>query len=133
MKTYLLDASVLLPLGIDDHEQHGLVEAWIRSVSAFALCPITEGALVRTVVGLGGRSVSAKQLLQELYGDPRCSFWPDAVSYVDADLNRIVGYRQVTDAYLVGLARSREGAKLATLDRGLALTYPDVAEMVTSI
>jgi predicted nucleic acid-binding protein len=36
----------------------------------------------------------------------------------------LVGHRQVTDMYLLGLAL-RHGAKLATLDKGVATMLPD--------
>ena len=48
--------------------------------------------------------------------------------FTDAD---IANHRQVTDAYLAALARAR-GARLATLDRGLAAAHPDVAVLVPS-
>ncbi len=61
-----------------------------------------------------------------LYASPRCEFWPDAVSYRDADLAHVVGHRQVTDAYLIALARVN-GGLLATFDKGMArVTEPRV-------
>ena len=41
----------------------------------------------------------------------------------------IQGHRQVTDAWLVELAR-RQGGRLATLDEPLADLYPQVATLV---
>ncbi|BDZ58584.1 hypothetical protein GCM10025872_22410 [Barrientosiimonas endolithica] len=55
---------------------------------------------------------------------PRCEFWPDSLSYADADLVRMRGHRQVADAYLAGLAAAHDGV-LATFDRGLAQEVPD--------
>jgi predicted nucleic acid-binding protein len=43
----------------------------------------------------------------------------------------IVGHRQVTDAYLAQLARSR-GARLATFDKAVARLHADVADLVAS-
>ena len=57
-------------------------------------------------------------------------FWPDAVSYLDTDLSRIMGHQQVTDAYLVSLVRNHPGSKLATLDEGLADLYPEDAYLI---
>ena len=48
----------------------------------------------------------------------------DSIYYGDVDLDRVRGHRQVTDAYLVGLARSHDGV-LATLDQGIAAAYED--------
>ena len=53
-------------------------------------------------------------------------FWPDELDCVAADfpLNlRIGGHRQVTDAYLVSLARARSGC-LVTLDRRIRRVLP---------
>jgi uncharacterized protein len=41
----------------------------------------------------------------------------------------IVGHRQVTDAYLAQLARSR-GARIATFDDAMAKLHQDVADLV---
>jgi predicted nucleic acid-binding protein len=41
----------------------------------------------------------------------------------------VIGHRQVTDAYLAHLARTRNG-RLATFDQGLAKTHPDVVDLV---
>jgi hypothetical protein len=48
-------------------------------------------------------------------------YWPDDPSYLDATrilFARMQGHRQITDAYLLGLAVHNKG-KLATLDRGI--------------
>ena len=53
-------------------------------------------------------------------------FWEDAISYADAvaeSRSRLVGHRQVTDAYLLGLAM-HYGGKLATLDNGIQALLP---------
>lgn len=50
-------------------------------------------------------------------------FWPDAVSLFDDRLfntTLIRGHRQVTDIYLLGLAR-RSGGALATFDKSIPL------------
>jgi uncharacterized protein len=44
----------------------------------------------------------------------------------------VVGHRQVTDAYLAQLARSRDG-QLATLDSGLAHLHNDVAVLIPTV
>lgn len=53
---------------------------------------------------------------------PGHSFWPDDVSIFDTrhiDINRIAISGQVTDAYLVALAKA-QGGQLATFDRRLS-------------
>jgi predicted nucleic acid-binding protein len=64
-----------------------------------------------------------------LSNSTRHEFWPDDLGYDVVDLRGVVGHRQVPDAYLAALARSR-GGRLATLDRALALLHPDVALLV---
>lgn len=78
---------------------------------------------MRTLMRLGESQNTATAVLKRLYEDRRFEFWTDAVSYLDVDLSHVTGYRQVTDAYLLALARSRE-AELATLDAGFASAVP---------
>lgn len=61
----------------------------------------------------------ALTLLERVTSLPEHKFWPAdlALSEAIAKLEPIIGHRQVTDAYLLALARSRHGI-LATLDRG---------------
>jgi predicted nucleic acid-binding protein len=65
-----------------------------------------------------------------MYTSGRYEFWPDAVSYADADLTGVIGHRQVTDAYLVALVQAHPGAKLATMDQPLVHMYPDNAALI---
>jgi predicted nucleic acid-binding protein len=60
---------------------------------------------------------------------PRHEFWPDSITYQNVQLGRVIGHRQVTDAYLAQLARAHNG-RLATLDAGLAALHLDVAELI---
>lgn len=71
----------------------------------------------------------AVAMLTEIGASDRHEFWPDDLAMGDVEMHGVVGHRQVTDAYLAALARSRS-ARLATLDRGLAGSHPDVAELV---
>ena len=58
----------------------------------------------------------------------RCVFWSDSRSYVDVDL-AVQGHRQVTNTYLVALARAGR-ARLATFDEALAETHVDAALLI---
>lgn len=65
---------------------------------------------------------------------PRHTFWSDDVSITAGagPFERVVGYRQVTDAHLLTLA-IRRGGRLATFDRSVASLAPgreDVVELV---
>jgi predicted nucleic acid-binding protein len=65
---------------------------------------------------------SAKLLVESISALPRHEFWPDDVSYLDMPATGIAGHRQVTDAYLVLLAR-KHGGSVATMDQGLAAVH----------
>ena len=121
--THLLDANALIALTLTDHEHHERAASWAASVDQIALCPVVEGALIRFLVRLGQSRATAKSLLDGLYSSPRCEFWPDAISYRQADLGHVTGHRQATYAYLAALAASND-AMLATFDEALAQEAP---------
>jgi uncharacterized protein len=122
--SYLLDANVLIALTVQEHEHHQRATTWASTIDRFATCPIVEGALVRFLVRLGESAITATEVIQRIRDLPTCEFWPDSISYADIDLQHVVGHRQVTDAYLVSLAR-RRAAALATFDEALVSLFPD--------
>jgi uncharacterized protein len=130
-RVYLLDNNILIALATPEHTLNARAAAWFRKGHAFATCPITQGALYRFHLraGVGATPESARRLLQAISALGRHEFWPDDASYLDMPATGIVGCRQVTDAYLVHLARIHSGA-LATLDEGLAAVHPDTAVLV---
>ncbi len=69
--------------------------------------------------------------LSSMYASPRCEFWADSISYTAANLDHVVGHRQVNGAYLASLAASR-GCRLATIDHALANVLPEDIEMIPS-
>lgn len=108
----------------------------------WATCPVTETGFVRVssnaraIPDAGPPSV-ALAVLRRLRALPGHVFWTDDVSPVadgrDAPFDRVVGYRQVTDAHLLALAMARGGC-LATFDKGVAqLIPPDVSDAVDLI
>ena len=58
------------------------------------------------------------------------TFWPDALPLEAHHLVGVIGHRQVTDAYLVALAR-HNGAELVTLDKGLAAIHPQDVHLLS--
>jgi predicted nucleic acid-binding protein len=53
----------------------------------------------------------------------------DDLPYREVPYHQLQGHRQVTDAWLVELAR-RNAGKVATLDQGLVATYPNDAVLI---
>lgn len=123
----LLDANVLIAVAVVDHVHHSDAEAWFAALDGpFATCPITQGALLRLLIGHGATSEEAMRVLAGITRRDAHEFWPDDLDYGNVAMVGVIGHRQVTDAYLAGLARHR-AAQLATFDNGLAALHPDVA------
>ena|ERR1035437_8031039 len=126
--TLLLDVNLLLILHDPLHPHYDLVSQWFarRADEPFATCPITQSGLLRLLIrGVPGLAPygmqEARDALSHLILQPGHVYWPDDPSYLDATrilFARMQGHRQITDAYLLGLAIHNKG-KLATLDRGI--------------
>ena len=128
--TALLDANVLIALVVAEHVHHDAAAEWLSASDAgFATCPITQGSLVRILLRTGQSAAAAREVVSALERASGHEFWPDSVSFAVVELGGVVGHRQVTDAYLAQLARSRNG-QLATLDSGLAHLHSDVAVLI---
>ena len=133
MTTFLLDANVLIALTAREHVHHERVTRWAADVQRFAVCPVVEGALIRFAVRLGATVTEARQSLRLVRDRAGYEFWPDSLSYADADLDHVRGHRQVTDAYLASLASAHPGARLATLDEALTRTRPELTTLVPRV
>jgi uncharacterized protein len=128
--TALLDANVLIALVVAEHVHHDAALDWLSASDAgFATCPLTQGSLVRFLVRTGQSAAAARDVVSAVESANRHEFWPDSISFADVKVGGVVGHRQVTDAYLAQLARSRKG-QLATLDSGLAHLHSDVVVLV---
>ena len=123
MTLVLLDSNVIIALSIAEHEHHRRTSRWFQDVAEAALCPITEGALMRFLVRTGVPARSVVALIRALHDDPRIRFIADDLSYGALDVDHVIGHRQVTDSYLAALATSHD-ARLATLDDVLHTTLP---------
>ena len=126
MKTYLLDINVLIALAWPSHVHHHAAQTWFAKKRSprFSTSPLTQIGFVRIssnprftpdAVAPG----AALSLLERITALPEHEFWPDDLALVDAigEGDLLVGHRQVTDAYLLGLTRAHQGI-LATFDRG---------------
>ncbi len=126
--TVLLDVNVLIALVDPAHVHHSPVNLWFEQEgrTSWATCPITENGLLRIIghPGYGnspGSPAAVAPLLIQLRSLDGHVFWSDDISLVAAegvDPYRLLGHGQITDTYLLGLARSK-GGRLATLDRRL--------------
>jgi uncharacterized protein len=127
----LADANVLIALLGADHAHHQQARAWFAGhADRMAICPITQGALVRAWIREQQNATVVQSVLTDLAAHPKVVFWSDDLSYEHADLSAVRGHRQVTDAYLASLAASRQ-ARLATFDKALAATYPKIAILLS--
>ncbi|MCL2467755.1 MAG: PIN domain-containing protein [Micrococcales bacterium] len=131
MTRSLLDANVLIALSDADHVHHDAATAWFAQHPVAATCPVTEGALVRFLVRTGKSTADITVALRALADAPGFEFWPDDIPYSAVPLSAVIGHRQVTDAYLVALAR-HHSSTLATFDQGLALAYPADVVLIAS-
>ena len=125
----LLDGNILTAFVIDTHVHHQRVKHWFGTLSEeFATCVITQGTLLRLHMQLAS-DTSARAALDRVRNHPRHVFWPETFGYQGVQITRVLGHRQVTDAWLAEFAR-RRGGKLATMDHGLATDQSDVAVLI---
>jgi len=129
---WLFDGNVLVALAIDTHEFHQRAQRWFDSEAGpFATCAITEGTLLRVhmQVAEDSSAAAAWSILEAIHNMPDHVFWNESFSYRAVDFDRVIGSKQVTDAWLAELAR-RHRARLVTLDVALAALHSDVAFLV---
>ena len=85
--------------------------------------------LIRLLVRQGQPAEAAVAVLSALTAHSRHEFWADTESFEAVPVRGVISHRQVTDAYLAHVARSRN-ARLATFDQGLAKLQHEVADVV---
>ncbi|HSY01355.1 MAG TPA: TA system VapC family ribonuclease toxin [Acidobacteriaceae bacterium] len=130
---FLLDVNVLLALLWPTHQFHDLVRTWFREHGnrRWATCPLTQNGFVRLAsnpaITRDALTISESLLLLKTnLAHPGHSFWADDLDLAGALARsnaRLQGYRQLTDAYLLGLAIHHKG-QVVTLDGGLATLLP---------
>ncbi|MEP7113277.1 MAG: TA system VapC family ribonuclease toxin [Ilumatobacteraceae bacterium] len=124
----LPDVNVLIAIAWPEHTFHKLALDWFDRTAntGWATSSITEAGFIRisanaSVVGDPVRPSEACALLAQLRDVGTHEFWVDDIELSISEWfprDRLVGYRQVTDAHLLALGR-RHGGTVATLDRGL--------------
>jgi len=125
---FLLDINILIALIDPAHVQHDKAHEWfaLTGKKAWATCPVTENGVMRIVghpryPNSPGSPAAVAHLLASFEELPGHAFWPDDVSLLDRkciDAARLLDSAQVTDSYLLALARLH-GGRLATFDQRL--------------
>lgn len=126
----LLDVNILLALFDPEHVHHEIAHDWFSDhhKAGWATCPLTENGFVRLLSdpasGIeGNRPAALIESLRKFCASGHHVFWPDSISLRDPKLfndSLLSGPRQLTDIYLLGLAK-KMGGKLATFDRSIPL------------
>ncbi len=123
----LFDVNVVIALVDPQHSLHSPAHRFWKESSSkeWATCPLVENGVVRILTGASYPGASAYTiddvfyLLRNLIATTDHEFWADNISLLDEgrfDARRILGPKQLTDIYLLGLAASK-GGRLVTFDR----------------
>ncbi len=128
----LLDVNVLVALIDPDHAFNNRAHGWLETdcAAGWSSCPLTENGVVRVLSNPGySKKIrsSPEWVIRSLSLFARESdhvFWPDDLSLREPSVfeaRRILGSRQVTDLYLLGLA-VKNGGRLVTFEEGINLS-----------
>jgi toxin-antitoxin system PIN domain toxin len=138
VNAWLLDVNVLVARFWEPHIFHQKVRSWMarHEQEGWASCPITQAGFVTTISNPSFDANAPRPaeaiywLTETINRDPTHEFWPDDLSVSAAcgvTVSRLSGFRQVTDAYLLGLAIHKD-TRLLTLDhRMVALTTDEIS------
>ena len=124
----LLDVNVLIALLDEAHIHHVQAMSWLeRNIQhGWASCPITQNGCIRIMSqpnypgALPAAAVAGR--LADAASNTDHEFWPNDINLLEKgclDWTRVLGHRQVTDAYLVAMAARHQG-RLVTIDRRIS-------------
>ena len=120
----LLDVNVLIALLDADHLHHARASAWLSAniAAGWASCAITQNGCVRIMSQPGYPNAlpaaRVAQRLREATDTAHHQFLPADLSLLDKahfDTEQLLGHRQVTDAFLLGMAVAH-GLRFVTFD-----------------
>lgn len=124
----LLDVNVLIALLDSAHTMHGTAVNWLKAEIShgWASCPIAQNGVIRVMSQPGYPNTQpvaqvAQRLAEACAADDH-RFWPHDFSLLSdgvVDWTRLLGHRQVTDAYLLATA-VRNSGRFVTFDRRIA-------------
>ena len=128
----LLDVNVLVALLVPEHQHHKLAIAWFTEEAVrqgWSTCAVTELGVIRVCAQLPGGpwppETTADRLLLRTAARGHYEFWPDAIPPATmTEVRSATTAKQITDRYLLGLAR-RHAGRVITFDRTLAATGGD--------
>ncbi|MCL4694335.1 MAG: hypothetical protein KJ060_17730 [Candidatus Hydrogenedentes bacterium] len=141
MSVALLDVNVLVALAWPTHIYHHAAHRWFEQnhSKGWATCPLTQCGFVRVssnsnIIREAVEPMEALALLRQIVTLNGHTFWPDALPLVDESVptDLLAGHRQITDAYLLGLAIHNQG-RLATLDRGVAALLSETSPFKSAL
>lgn len=126
----LLDVNVLVALFDPNHVHHEAAHGWFAAHrgAGWATCPLTENGVIRVLsnpayAGTPETPASIVRRLGAFCSSGKHVFWGDEASFRDSRLFASTApatHRQVTDVYLLGLAKKKGGC-LATFDNTIPL------------
>ena len=123
----LLDVNVLIALLEPNHIHHDIAHDWFgdQRQGNWASCPLTQNGFIRIIsqrnYGYPMTTASAAAALAAFIAETDHEFWPDSISLLDlshCDATRLASAGQLTDTYLLALAKAN-GGQLVTLDARL--------------
>lgn len=127
MRRALLDVNVFLALMDAEHAAHESAHAWFDTAKpgGWATCAITQNGFVRILSQPkypGAVPVAqALSMVRRATGTESHEFWACDIGLTEVvATDRLLGHRQITDAYLLALA-VRHGGRFVTLDRTIPL------------
>lgn len=114
----LPDVNLLLAYGWQSHGEHKRTREWFARLARYATCAITELGFLRVSMSPAYRANGAdvRRVLESLTGRRGAVFLECGVPV--SEMGAVTSYKDVTDCYLVELAR-RNGCRFATLDEGI--------------
>ena len=120
----LLDVSVLLALAWRNHQFHHVATRRLeRGQERWATCALTELGFIRlssnpSAIAGAKTPAQAARLLMAMIKDPRHAYLERLASPANLDFGKVLGHNQITEAYLLALAR-HHGATFLTFDTRL--------------
>ena len=132
----LFDGNVLIALLDVDHVHHRAAHGWLDThmAAGWASCPLTQNGCVRIMSQPAYPGALPPAAIAERLRAATIArwhrFWPDDLSLLDTARirsDRLLGARQVTDAYLLALA-VHHGGRLVTFDRNVPTAAVEGAE-----